>query len=170
MNRMISHKRFAAGLMLIAGFTAANARAATPSTGSMQVSMTIQAECKLQAASTSLLFGSHGVIDSNVDAQTTLGVQCTNSTPYSIGLDPGQGSGATVSARLMTGAANTTVAYAVYKDAAHSQLWGQTANVDAQAAVGTGAVQSFNIYGRVPAQSTPAPGGFSDLVAITVTY
>ena len=58
----------------------------------------------------------------------------------------------------------------VYRDAARTQLWGQTANVDAMASTGTGALQSFNIYGRVPPQATPAPGAFNDLVAVTITY
>ena len=165
--RMARVSALAAGLLWSA---AANPALAATSTGSVQVSMTIQAECKLQAGTTTLQFGSRGVLDAVVDAQASFGLQCTNSTPFSIGLDAGQGSGATVGARAMTGPAGALVGYTMYRDSGRSQVWGQTANIDALASTGTGALQSFTIYGRVPAQTTPAPGSFSDLVALTVTY
>jgi spore coat protein U-like protein len=37
-------------------------------------------------------------------------------------------------------------------------------------ATGNGADQTFTIYGRVPAQTTPAPGTYTDTVTVTVTY
>lgn len=148
---------------------ASNMANAATSTGSFQVSMTIQAECKLQTAS-NLTFGAHGVIDTNVDSTSTIGVQCTNETPYTVGLSAGDGSGATVAARKMTSAASATVGYAVYRDANHSQVWGVTQGVDTASGTGNGAVQSFTVYGRVASQTTPASGSYSDLIAVTVTY
>ena len=36
---------------------------------------------------------------------------------------------------------------------------------------GSGALQSFNVYGRVPgSQSSAPPGGYNDTVGITITY
>ncbi|WP_409528142.1 spore coat protein U domain-containing protein [Rhizobium sp.] len=35
---------------------------------------------------------------------------------------------------------------------------------------GTGSPQTLTVYGRVPAQNTPAPGTYSDTVVVTVSY
>lgn len=145
-----------------------SATAATASS-SFQVNLTIQGECKVQSAS-NVSFGTHGVIDANIDTTSTIGVQCTNSTPYTVALSAGAGTGATVAARKMTSAANDTVNYGLYRDASRTQVWGVTQNVDTQAGTGNGAVQSYTAYGRVSAQSTPAQGAYSDLVAVTITY
>lgn len=150
------------------GAMSTSALAATASS-SFQVNLTIQGECKVQSAS-NVNFGSHGVIDSNIDTTNTIGVQCTNSTPYTVALSAGAGTGATVGVRKMTSAANDTVTYGLYRDASRSQIWGVTQNVDTQAGTGNGAVQSYTAYGRVSAQSTPAQGSYSDLVAVTITY
>jgi spore coat protein U-like protein len=151
-------------------FLATDVLATTTVSGSLPVSMTITSECKLQSISSSLQFGSHGVLDSVVDAQAALGVQCTNTTPFNVGLSPGAGSGATVANRLMTGTASATVGYSVYRDAGHTQVWGVTSGTDTLASTGTGAVQNFNIYGEVSVQSTPAPGSYTDTLAVTITY
>jgi spore coat protein U-like protein len=66
---------------LLAG---SSAHAAT-ATGSFNVRITIQAECKVQSAN-DLNFGTRGVIDANIDQTTTLAVQCTNVSPYNVGL------------------------------------------------------------------------------------
>ncbi len=144
------------------------AHAAT-ATGSFQVSLTIQSNCVVQSAS-NLAFGTTGVIASSIATTNTIGVQCTNTTPYTVGLSAGSGTGATVAARQMTSAANATVAYSVYHDAAHTQVWGVTAGTDTTAGTGTGAVQNYTAYGNVPAQNTPAAGSYTDQISVTVTY
>jgi spore coat protein U-like protein len=131
--------------------------------------MTIQAQCTLQSVSSSLQFGTQGVLASAVAAQAAIGVQCTNTTPFNVGLSAGSGSGATVANRLMTGG-SATVSYSVYHDASHTQVWGVTSGTDTLASTGTGAVQNFNLYGQVGAQTTPAPGSYSDTLAVTITY
>lgn len=142
---------------------------AATATSSFQVNLTIQSECKVQSAS-NLDFGLHGVIDSNIDTTNAIGVQCTTSTPYTVALSAGAGTGATVGGRKMTSAANDTVTYTLYRDASRSQVWGDTQNVDTEAATGNGAVQTYTAYGRVAPQSTPATGAYSDLVSVTITY
>jgi spore coat protein U-like protein len=148
------------------GFSTSNAATAT---SSFQVNLTIQGECKVQSAS-NLDFGLSGVIDSNIDTTNAIGIQCTTSTPYTVALSAGAGTGATVGGRKMTSAANGTVIYTLYRDANRSQIWGVTQNVDTEAATGNGAVQTFTAYGRVAPQSTPAMGVYSDLVSVTITY
>lgn len=156
-------------LTALAGLNIFSASNAATATSSFQVNLTIQGECKVQSAS-NVDFGLHGVIDSNIDTTNAIGVQCTNSTPYTVALSAGAGSGATVGSRKMTSAANDTVTYTLYRDASRSQIWGVTQNVDTEAATGNGAVQTYTAYGRVGAQSTPAMGAYSDLVSVTITY
>jgi spore coat protein U-like protein len=139
------------------------------STSQLKVTLAVQAECKL-TSTTDLAFGTTGVIQTAVNATGTIGVQCTNTTPYNIGLNAGTGSGATVSARKMTSGSGSTITYDIYRDTARTQVWGDTVNSNTLAGTGNGAVQTHTVYGRVPAQATPAPGSYSDTVTVTVTY
>jgi spore coat protein U-like protein len=109
------------------------------------------------------------VLVANIDNTSTLQVQCTNTTPYNIGLDAGTGSGATVAARKMSNGGATLI-YSLYCDSARTVLWGNTVGTDTVAGIGTGASQSYNVYGRVPAQTTPVAATYTDTVTVTVTY
>lgn len=155
-------------LLLLLAAAPVPALAAT-ATGSFNVQIVIAAECLI--TSTALLdFGTDGVLNANVDATTTIGVQCTNTTPYTIGLDAGTGTGATIAARLMTGSGAPTVTYSLYRDAARTQVWGTTVGTNTVAGTGNGSTQNHTVYGRVPAQSTPAPDTYNDMITVTVTY
>lgn len=158
----------AAAAMLAQSLLAGSANAAT-ATGNLTVRITIQAECKIQSAA-DLDFGSRGVIDANIDQTTAISVQCTNSTPYTVGLSAGAGAAATVAVRKMTGPAAAAVNYTLYRDAARTQPWGVTVGTDTVAGTGNGSAQPLTVYGRVPPQTTPAAGVYTDTVAITVTY
>ena len=130
--------------------------------------MTVTSSCVINSAST-LNFGSQGVLIANVDNSSTLQVQCTNTTPYNIGLDAGTGSGATVAARKMSNG-GATVTYSLYSDASRTVVWGNTVGTDTVAGTGNGASQSYPVYGRVPVQTTPAAATYTDTITVTVTY
>jgi spore coat protein U-like protein len=49
-------------------------------------------------------------------------------------------------------------------------VWGNTVGTDTVAATGSGAAQSYTVYGRITAQTTPAPGTYTDTITVTVTY
>ena len=138
-------------------------------TGNMTVRITIQAECKVQTA-TDMDFGTKGVIDANVDQTSIISVQCTTGTPYNVGLGAGAGSGATIAVRKMTSPASAVINYSLYRDAGYAQVWGTTIGTDTVSGTGNGALQPLTVYGRVPPQSTPGAGVYTDTVAITVTY
>lgn len=148
------------------GFASPSFASSASSTFTTQV--TIAAACTISSVAT-LNFGSQGVLAANTDQTATLQVQCTNTTGYTIGLDAGTGAGATVAARKLTSGANT-VNYLLYSDSGRTTLWGNTPGTDAVAASATGASQSYTLYGRIPAQSTPAPGSYSDTVTVTIMY
>lgn len=119
--------------------------------------------------STNLNFGTAGFLLSNVDTTNTLSVKCINSTPYTMSLDNGLGSGATASARKMTSSSNT-VTYSIYSDIGRSSVWGNTVGTNTVSGTGTGTTQSFTGYGRVPPQTTPAPGAYSDTIVAGITF
>jgi spore coat protein U-like protein len=154
-----------AAYFLIASGDSADAATATTT---MTVQMTITATCLVNSAST-LDFGTQGVLSTNVDQTSTIQVTCTNTTPYNIGLNAGTGTGATVATRKMTSGANT-VNYTLYSNSGRTTLWGNTVGTDTVAATGNGAAQSYTVYGRVPAQTSPAPGTYTDTITVTVTY
>ncbi|MDP9873864.1 Csu type fimbrial protein [Agrobacterium tumefaciens] len=149
-------------------FTPASSLAQVASTN-FTVQITIQAACQINSAG-NLNFGTNGVIGSDIDATSDVIVQCTASTPFSLGLSAGAGSGATVANRLMTSPAGATISYSLYTTAAHSTVWGNTVGTDRQMGTGTGAPQTFTVYGRVPAQTTPAVGVYTDTVTATLNY
>lgn len=149
--------------------TAALAQSSQTSTAQLRVSLAVQAECKLTSTS-ELAFGTTGVISSAITSTGSIGVQCTNTTPFNIGLNAGTGSGATVSSRKMSSGAGATISYEMYRDAARTQVWGDTVGSNTAAGTGNGAVQTLTVYGRVPVQTTPAAGSYTDTVTVTVTY
>jgi spore coat protein U-like protein len=146
----------------------ASASQAATATSTFTVQATITASCTINSALT-LNFGSVGVLTAAVNQTSTVQAQCTNTTPYNISLDPGQGTGATVAVRKMTSGANT-VNYSLYSDSGHTVVWGNTVGTNTVAATGNGAAQSYTVYGQVPAQTTPAPGTYTDTITVTVTY
>ncbi|WP_277968048.1 Csu type fimbrial protein [Sphingomonas echinoides] len=138
---------------------------AATSNSSMAVSANVQATCAI--AANPLAFGTYS--SNQLDAATTIGVNCTNTTTYSVSLDTGSGTGATVAQRKMSNGAQT-LTYTVYSDAARSTLWGSTINTNTVAGTGTGSSQSLNVYGRIPAGQLPTPGAYSDTLTATITY
>lgn len=165
---ILSRLAVVAATSCAAAFLAAPASAQT-STGQIKVTLVVQAECKLTSTA-DVAFGTTGVIQAAISATGTIGVQCTNTTPYNIGLGAGAGTGATVAARKMTSGTGATISYELYRDTARTLVWGDTVNSNTVAGTGTGAVQTLTVYGRVAVQNTPAAGTYADTVTVTVTY
>jgi spore coat protein U-like protein len=154
-------------LAILAALVSGTAYAATTTT-TFAVQITINASCTILSAST-LNFGAQGVLTANVNQTSTIAVQCTNTTPYNIGLNAGTAPGATVTTRKMTNGA-PAVSYSLFRDAAMTLNWGQTIGTDTVAATGNGASQPYTVYGQVPPQTTPAPALYTDTITVTVTY
>lgn len=143
------------------------AQAATD-TGAMTVTATVIASCNVAAED--LALGNYDpVAPTPLAAATTIDVVCTNGTAYSIALDEGLGSGASVATRKMSSGANA-LNYSLYQDASHTELWGETAGLDTVDDTGTGAIQTFDVYGLVPASQAAPAGVYSDTINVTVTY
>lgn len=162
-------KRFGVIIIACAGSAWAGTAGAGTATADFDVTLTIQPDCTI--AANPLDFGTTGVLDANLDAQTTITVTCTNTTAYQVGLNAGQGSAATEANRLMTGATSTaTVAYQLYQDSARQITWGNTVGSSTYSNTGTGTAQTISVYGRVAPQSTPAPDAYKDTVTATISF
>lgn len=123
--------------------------------------------CRISA--TALSFPARSVLNTVTSATSNVSVTCSNTSPYSVALSLGTGSGVTLAtARKMTAGAST-IQYGLYRDAGLTQPWGNTAGQFATA-TGSGLSQSLTVYGSVPSQTTPAPGAYSDTIIATITY
>ncbi|MEZ5926572.1 MAG: spore coat U domain-containing protein [Hyphomicrobiaceae bacterium] len=130
------------------------------------VSATNVAACRVTAAD--LDFGTVANLTSNVDQSGSASITCTNQSTYRVLLDDGlTGTGPTD--RRMTLGAND-VTYGLYRDAARTLAWGDTSGVNSLAGTGTGTAQTVPIHGRVPPQTMPSPGTYSDTIVMTVEY
>jgi spore coat protein U-like protein len=136
---------------------------------------TISSSCNVSAST--LNFGSSpNLITSNIDSSATVTAQCTNTTPYSIGLD--NGINANGSQRRMQLGAGNYVNYNLYTDSAYSHAWTTTTATTSctggastcALGTGTGSNQNYTVYGQVPAQTAPSSGTYNDTVVVTVTF
>jgi spore coat protein U-like protein len=142
---------------------------ATTTTANFTTQINIQGTCILGTPA-NINFGDQGVLTANVLGQTQIDVTCTTSTNYNIGLNAGAGAGATVAVRKMTSPGSNTVNYSLYTDSGHTTVWGNTILTDTVADTGTGVMKSYQVYGLVPPQTTPAPALYTDTITVTVTY
>jgi spore coat protein U-like protein len=154
---------------------AGSSRAGTV-TGSLSVQMQITASCTI--GTSSLTFTSTAgtsLVSTQVTQTGSISVTCTNSNPYSIGLDNGQN--ASSGQRRMANGTNY-IPYNVFLDSAHTEAWTTaatnstcTSSNSCYLGTGNGSAQTVNVYGVVPTvAAAPASGTYSDSVTITVTY
>ena len=102
-------------------------------------------------------------------------MKCTNTTPYSIGLD--NGVNASGSQRRMQ-AGSSFITYNLYTDAARTIAWASTTSATtctsgaSTCVLGTGTAsnQNVSVYGRVPPQTSPPAGSYADTIVVTVTF
>lgn len=137
---------------------------------------TISSSCNV--STTSLNFGSSpSAITSNINSTATITAQCTNSTPYSIGL--GNGANANGSQRRMQlGTTGNYINYNLYTNSGYSDAWSATTSTTSctsgastcDLGTGTGSNQNYTVYGQVPPQTAPSSGTYSDTVVVTVTF
>ena len=132
------------------------------------VTATVAPECVINGA-TDMDFGSiPGLIATPATSTSTITLTCRRRTAWQMSLNDGQN--ASGQTRRMARSGGGTVDYELFRDAAMTQRFGQTVNVDRVIGTGTGSSQSVTVYGRIPASQSVAPGAYSDRVIVTVTY
>ncbi len=137
-----------------------------PATTTFNVTATVLKDCIVSAAA--LPFGNYtGAV---VNASSTVTVTCTSGTTYTVGLNPGLTTGATVTTRQMgitqpAGGLNYSLLTTSYTGA----NWGNTSG-SWVSGTGNGAAQALTVYGVLPAAQYVPPGSYTDTIAVTVTY
>ena len=145
--------------MLLAWSASASAENAT---ATVAVSVSVLPACAVSGAP--VAFGTY-VPMSTASQHSNVTLTCSTGVGYAVALDEGtQGDGST---RRMARGDGPTIAYDLYRDAAHQQRWASGAA--GATGTGSGGAQSFPVYGRILPTSAPA-GTYSDNVTITVTY
>lgn len=120
-----------------------------------------------------LHFGDVYDLDSLVDATTSLGsgslqVRCTPGTSAKVTLGSGL-YGSSVNDRKMRLVDGTaTLSYQLYTSSTRQTIWDDVMGVSLLFTDDN--VKSLSIYGRIPAQVTPAAGHYYDQVVVTLTY
>ena len=161
-------KTFAAAITLALGSASGAALAQeSPAIDNFDVTITILDTCTIDTTAADLAFGEQFSTATDIQAQSQLAVYCTRGTEFSIALDGG--TAGDTSARTMTGAGGEEVPYQLYQDAARSVVWGEGPNAMEDGTTGTGAEETFEVYGLVPSANVPA-GDYSDTVTVTVAW
>jgi len=132
----------------------------------MAVTSTVAATCVNTIVP--LAFGTYtGAVAASTGS---ISVTCTNTTPYTVSLDPGTFAGASTTTRELTGPGGAGLNYILTSDAAYAVNWGDVVGTDTVAGTGTGAAQLLTIYGQEAAGQYVAPGAYTDTITATVTY
>lgn len=164
------HPALRLGLMAVALGLSPAAYAAT-AIGTMSVTATVASSCIVGASS--LAFGSvtsAAIQAGNIDAVGAVTVNCTTGSAYTVSLDAGSGSGATVAIRKMTSGANI-LNYSIYTVAGRTTVWGDTTAASVTVAgTGNGTVQSISAFGRIFSGQTVPAASYTDTVNVTITY
>jgi spore coat protein U-like protein len=152
-----------AAALLPAGAFAASA------TTTLAVNSTVLTACIV--ATTPVAFGNYDPTAASATNNTgTVVVTCTSGAPYNLQLDPGAATGATVTTRQMKDTGTDLLPYALYRDSARTLNWGKTNGTDTVAANGSGILQTYTVYGSIPAGAAVPAGVYSDTVNVTVSY
>lgn len=159
------------GRKAILAIAAAAALTGLPSGASAQETMTINANvvrnCQLLALP--LMFGTVSILFPTANAQTSIFVECTPNTAFTVAIDDGLNYNGTQRRMARIGPGfGTYLNYEIYRNAARTQRWGSTAaQVVTGVAPASGRV-TLTAYGRT--QGFIAAGPFEDTVTVTITF
>lgn len=173
--------RFLRPALLSLAIASLAAPALAADTTTFNVKIIITKACTITAAAaTDVDFGSAlSTATTPSNAQGTITAQCSALTPYTVALNAGANAGTAndVTTRRMKNTdasvtANNFVGYQLYRDAAHTNVWGVTTGTNTTAGIGTGLAQTLNVYGQIanPSVNNAAAGNYQDTITATITY
>lgn len=149
---------------------------ATSKTANIAVTANINPACTISTSA--MAFGTYDPLGVNktveLDHTSIVTIQCVDELPAVVTLDEGlykaSGSTATSPLRQMQclDLDGEFLAYNLYQDASHTQIWG--ANANAFSFTADGSSHDYTVYGVVPPGQVLEDGGFTDTVVATVSY
>jgi len=132
------------------------------------VSATVSKQCNITSA-TNISFAPARATERNLTASNTVGVACSNNTPYTIGLQPSNGNTAGSGVMAGTGSNTDKVPYQLSSTPGPSgTVWGNS-SLNTVAGNGTGTTTTYPVYATVPSANY-TPDNYADTVTIAVTY
>ncbi|MBN3833939.1 spore coat U domain-containing protein [Burkholderia sp. Ac-20344] len=142
----------------------------TTSSGTFPFSATANVVNNCNINATNVNFGTASLLSGTLAATGTITAQCTNGDAWKIALSGGNSSNV-MARQMQRSSGGGTIGYGLYTDATHSVTWGDgTGGSATVTGVGTGTSQVVTVYGAVPAQTTPAPGSYSDTITATISF
>jgi spore coat protein U-like protein len=160
---------------LAAGVMAAGVAQSATTPASFQVTANVQATCSASAAT--LAFGNYTPGAGPLTGSTNVTVKCTKGTTFTVSLNAGSTPGDAFAQRLMANGA-ATLQYNLFTTSGGAAIFGD-GSTGTSTVGGTGAgVSNANavlipVFGTLPdnaANQTAVTGGYSDTIAVTVTY
>jgi spore coat protein U-like protein len=133
----------------------------------LTVSATVLGTCSFSAASFTMAFPDYAPVLNAPSQNVTLGVTCSATVPYSLGV-----TGLSGGVRQMTDGTNN-LEYNIFQNAGLTTVLGNTPGVDTFSATGSGSSQSYTLYGKIPDNSTnrSVPAGvYGATLSIDITY
>jgi spore coat protein U-like protein len=145
--------------------------AASTATANLNVTASVAAVCTITTSP--VAFGPYDPVVTNVATDLTaagsVNVACTKGTASTIDLGNG-GNLAAGSRRMASG--SDFLGYALYKDAARTQVWGtgMAGGTTSAYNAATKALTAVPVYGTVPQNQDVAAGNYADVVLATINY
>ena len=162
--------RYSMLLALVAAASAHSVAQAATVQDQFEVRVTIEPTCTVTAGTASDIdLGSQPATGTDVTGSNTISVTCSDTTPYTVGLEPSNA--ATDGAGVMTGTTGDEVPYRLYS--ATDVIWGNTAVVgdpgNGVAGTGTGSPVTQQVTAIAPSMNF-TPGDYADTVTVYVNY
>lgn len=134
-------------------------------TGTFDVTATVQEVCSITAGN-NLAFGSYDPVAATaVTGTTTVDVTCSNGmTGTEVGL-------AYTGSMDEDGVGTGTLAYGLFQENTHTDVWADEAGVSRLAATADGTAKTLTVYGQIDAgQTTATTGTYTETVTASVYW
>ncbi|ABE75606.1 Csu type fimbrial protein [Psychrobacter cryohalolentis] len=163
-----------AAVFAVGSFAVMSANAAE--SGTFDVNMTVTKTCNVVAGSTVGLGNTvAGTSDQSNLTSTPVKVNCSNTTPYKLGLTTNTG---IAGAGVMLGGVGGTeqISYEMFSNAGHTALWGNNAVAESENRVpGTGdgmatTAKEHIVYIKAGSTSNVSPSLYKDTITVNVSY
>lgn len=146
---------------LMSMLTVNSADAGNAST-SLRVSLTIIETCEVSTQG-NLDFGSVVRSQPVAAARTDVSVQCSQNTPYQLAVTSDN------NFELKSAASTASVAYVLYQDAGHTQIWGGPGS-KIYSGIATGMKENIPIHGAITSSTNVQATKYEDWIRVNVIY
>jgi len=177
-RRVGGRQRAHAVALLTACFLAAAAAApAGTTTGSFTVTALVNSNCLVSALP--LNFGTYTPNAGPLKVNTTINVNCTLGTKFTVLLNAGATAGTSFAQRLLrnsTGGNSDTLQYNLYTSGGYGSIWGDgSSGTSTVTGFGAGTLTSVQetVYGLLAdsaANQNASAGTYTDTITVTVTF